>query len=355
MAGGELASTEIYDALLDDDLFAALPQRLAESFGGRSSLLHWHHSCGSASVLAHSGYFSDAQLAVYESAFAPMDPWAQAAAQGQRPNEAMDLALLVPVESFVRTAFYNDYIRAMGDDTARCMGVMVRNDFGQGMIAIQSGRSRQGFTAAQIAGMDHAAGHLRRLLAVRGKLAGVERRADAARRMLDALPQAALLVRADGRILEANRQAEMLLAEGRLLYRKAGGIGAPQGDAALLAAIAGACDPRLPTAGAAATGGGVPPVLAMPVRDSGGARCALLLVDSARAPDGVARLKGLYGLTDAEAAVAVRLAAGKSIGDIAEARGVSVATVRSQLGVLRDKMGLSRQAEIALATFRIVG
>jgi DNA-binding CsgD family transcriptional regulator len=57
----------------------------------------------------------------------------------------------------------------------------------------------------------------------------------------------------------------------------------------------------------------------------------------------------LYGLTPAEAAVAVAIAAGDEVREIAQRHGVAVATVRAQLHAVFAKMGLSRQAEVAIA------
>lgn len=355
MASKQLTADEIYDALLDDDLFDALPLRLAQAYGGRSTLIHWHYADNDASVLAHSGYFSDTQLAVYTRDFASLDPWAAAAVRWQRPNRAMDLETLVPLDCFTRTHFFNDYVREMGDDTARCMGVVVRNGFGQGMIAIQRGKSQREFTARQVAGMDIAAAHLRRVLAVRGKLCGVERRLGRVRQMLDALPQGALLVRSDGRVLEANAAAEAMLLEGRLLHMRSGRIGARQREPQLLAAINHACDSRARTASAVPLDNAGALVTVSPVSDDNGLPSAMLLVSGEPAPGSLSRLRQLYGLTEAEAAVAVQLAAGDSVAQIAEKRRVSAATVRTQIRVISDKMGVCRQAQIVLATARIMG
>lgn len=57
----------------------------------------------------------------------------------------------------------------------------------------------------------------------------------------------------------------------------------------------------------------------------------------------------LYGLTPAESAIAVAVAEGAEVHEIARLHGVAVATVRSQLHSVFAKMGVSRQAEVVLA------
>ncbi|AZO07754.1 LuxR family transcriptional regulator [Mesorhizobium sp. M3A.F.Ca.ET.080.04.2.1] len=57
-------------------------------------------------------------------------------------------------------------------------------------------------------------------------------------------------------------------------------------------------------------------------------------------------LEGLFDLTAAEAAVARDLVNGKTIGDIAEARGVSQNTVRVQVKAIFEKTGIHRQADL---------
>jgi DNA-binding NarL/FixJ family response regulator len=59
-------------------------------------------------------------------------------------------------------------------------------------------------------------------------------------------------------------------------------------------------------------------------------------------------LMELFGLTQAEARVALQIGAGKSTAEIAEDSGVKVGTVRSQVISIFSKMGLNRQTDVAL-------
>lgn len=78
-------------------------------------------------------------------------------------------------------------------------------------------------------------------------------------------------------------------------------------------------------------------------------RRVLVVIRGARDADArrVAVLSGAYGLTPAEAEIAVHLAEGKSPGVIAARRGVAVGTVRAQTKTILAKLGLRRQLELA--------
>lgn len=65
------------------------------------------------------------------------------------------------------------------------------------------------------------------------------------------------------------------------------------------------------------------------------------------------RLRRLFGLSEAEAKVAVQLACGASLENIAAARGVSVDTVRAQVRSVFHKTGLHRQGELICVVGRL--
>jgi len=64
-------------------------------------------------------------------------------------------------------------------------------------------------------------------------------------------------------------------------------------------------------------------------------------------------LRAAYGLTATEAAIAVQLARGMDREEIARARGVSGATVHTQIKSIFGKVGVSREVELVLAVARL--
>ena len=91
-------------------------------------------------------------------------------------------------------------------------------------------------------------------------------------------------------------------------------------------------------------------VAPLPHRDSAFQFRATTLVVARLPRESAGRLpqvQALYGLSRAEAEVALALAAGRTLTDIAEERGVAIGTLRSQLKSIFGKTGVRRQAELA--------
>jgi DNA-binding CsgD family transcriptional regulator len=64
-------------------------------------------------------------------------------------------------------------------------------------------------------------------------------------------------------------------------------------------------------------------------------------------------LRSLYKLSNAEAEIAAAAAAGMDVVQMAQARNVSIHTLRAQIAGIKTKMGLSRMTEIAVTVGRI--
>ena len=84
------------------------------------------------------------------------------------------------------------------------------------------------------------------------------------------------------------------------------------------------------------------------------ARTMLILVDLSTTPQPRSEaLEKLFGLTAAEARLAVQITRGDTPADIALESGVSIATVRSQLASVFAKTQTSRQAELVALLARV--
>jgi DNA-binding CsgD family transcriptional regulator len=348
-----LSREEIYDASLDDDALRALPVRLADRFGARSCLIQWVTEDGRSTILSQNGYFPEDMLAEYGAHWAPLDPWMQASQRWQPPNEAMNLEELVPVSDFCRSEFYNELLRPGGDDSCRGIGVRVHNRYGSGFIALQRGRTQNAFEADAVEALQASAAHLRRMLAMRGRLVSTAVTATAVTAMMDALGTAMLLVSATGRLLHANTAGtEVIARSGALALRQSLLIGtSAQGERLLRQLIARALAPATPTAGAAAftcPDGRRLELTALAVAAEAGCRHVLLAGPNCwtRDPSLAERMRALYNLSPAESVLAVALAEGASPAQVAEERGVALATVRTQIKNIAAKLGCNRQSDI---------
>ena len=232
------------------------------------------------------------------------------------------------------------------------MGMQVANRWGSGIVAIHRGREQAPFDSSGVANLDDYVAHLRRMLAVRGRLAATGRRLDTVEAMLDHLGQGALLVRADGTLVHANAIGEALLHRGDFLTQRRGVLVASsdRSTARLREAIDAACAPGAVTASALLIdrlAGRPATASVIPLRAGNGGRHALVIVEiESRLDEAAPKLQALYGLTPAEAAIGIHIAKGTSPRSISDLRGVSVETVRSQIKSLSAKLGCVRQSEI---------
>lgn len=178
-------------------------------------------------------------------------------------------------------------------------------------------------------------------------------------RALDMLDHALLIVDEAGAVHYRNRQASALLkSAGSPLTVSAGMLGARGRElhAELQEAIRHACAERRSSALAASHGGRTPlRLMVVPMDSAGAAREAaiwILAPHSPRLPH-PRILAVLFGLSRAEARLALRLLAGQTPQECAREAGVGVATVRSQLHSMFAKTGARRQAELVALLARV--
>lgn len=356
-----LSLEEIYDATVDDDIFGSISKALAETLGGRSALLYWMHRDGRADILSHSGHFTDEQLQHYASNHASADPFVLATSGAECVNRALNLNDYVPAEHFIRSGLYDQFLRPIGDDTARCMGVRIDNSWGSGFISIQRGLSQKPFEQRNLDELNALFPHLRRMLTVRGRIASTSQHGSLARSALDTLGLPVFLVDLQLRLKGSNAAAETLLASQSALVVKNGVLMCPQQqwNGALRRAVHVALAKE---GGASAVAVAAPQRLHLSVigtaAAAGGTRLATIIAEAPAARDGSrkTRLQALYRLSSTEAAIALLLGDGLSPAEIADRRQVTLGTVRVQIKHIAAKLGCNRQSEIiravaALPTF----
>ncbi len=201
--------------------------------------------------------------------------------------------------------------------------------------------------------------HLQRAVrlreAVAGQLAAVPGWTAA---LLDQVPSGVLLLGQAGRVLHANAAARvmldrrdgLLLRHGRLVAAQR--LAAPRLDAVLSACLS--ARPRgadmlvlRPSGGAWLLSACPLPATSAGFTGEAACRAWVWVADPvADQPVLAQRLAALFKLTVAEQRVAAGLLAGFSPAEIAEAHGVSLPTVRTQVQAAFGKLGVRRQAEL---------
>jgi DNA-binding CsgD family transcriptional regulator len=224
-------------------------------------------------------------------------------------------------------------------------------------LNVSRDKTRNDFSPDETRVLEHLAPHLQRAFQIQQRLAV----ADAERGALDTLPWGVVFVDAAGRVLSHNRAAAEILAEqdGLALRRERLVTAAPAKTAQLDAAIRQA---------ALSANGAAPPPDPLPLSRPSLRRPLLVVVAPAsrstpssnprpaaavfitdperRIEPQATVLRRLYGLTAAEAGLALAMLQGEGLGAAAERLGIRLSTAKTQLASVFAKTDTRRQAEL---------
>ncbi|HEV7735335.1 MAG TPA: helix-turn-helix transcriptional regulator [Candidatus Binatia bacterium] len=264
--------------------------------------------------------------------------------------------------ALLRTEYWSDWLRPQ-DLGAGGFGILASPGGGLLILSVARARRIGRLESDEIGLLRAVLPHLQRAIEVQERLERLQADGEAAVVALDHLPSGVILLDECGQPLLINRRARALLDAGDGLSVSRDGLHGLDGDttARLRRMIGAAVDTGR---GQAMDGGdalslprrdGTPPlqVLVTPIgrhRYRIGAQFAAAAVfvgDPARViepPPAV--LRHLYGLTAAEASLAMLLVNGRSPEEAATELGVSIHTVRTQLKHVLGKTGARRQAEL---------
>ena len=256
--------------------------------------------------------------------------------------------------------FWNDFLRRQ-DIFRVCSGIV--HDGSSGKLPIMSvscfrGVQSEPFGAEERDYLARLLPHIRRSLDIQMKLAPA--RKSPAELALDRLAIPVMVLGRDAKLLFANAAAERLAKSHAALRLRDGRLGLGEGKAQrrleemLRHAAEGFA--QLPPGGAAFAAGdaatdGLIFSFAPAVVENGlglAEAAAIVFIRQANAPAPLnpAALQAIYGLTAAEAALALALTRGATLDEHAAARGVSINTARVQLKQTMAKAGAARQADL---------
>lgn len=355
MSKTRLHSEQIYQAMVDDEAFAALPTLLAQSVGARSCVIHWRDSRQQAEIMGHSPYFSAEQMLNYAENFVEHDEWSNCGRQSGFINRIWNTKQIVSPDHYEKSIFYNEWIRAMGDDTFHCIGTVMETGRGIGLIGLHRGKSQADFDDSSMKELNRNIVHLRRMMTVRARLATDNLRLRGLVALLDANSGPMLAVTPRGRIVHANAAAVRLIEESGTIRELSGHLHAvaPGDEGVLAQAIARAADGTSPVAELVtltAPGGRRVELTMSPVTDAG----TNLVLVSGHDPD--ARLRdaltvpggGGEKLAPRELIVARLVGMGLRNREIAERMGLTEGTVKMYLHSLFAKTGVASRTELAV-------
>lgn len=356
----------IYDTLSDDELWAHVATRMNELVPVRWFTVSSIGPAFERANLQVSEGIDDAALRAYDEYFWETNPWI---AEPFReilcmPGFTGAGHWVVSDEELERCEFGHDFL-APNDMFYGATSILDASPEIASNLGVYRPKSLGPYSTGEVSTIRVIAPHIRQALRVRARLLAGEGMAGSLEAVLDRVTVGAVLLDLDGRALQFNRRAKELFgADDGLTLTARGTITAARPDDARKLAEAVA------EATASADGRGLSPgrSLAIP-RPSGGhphmLQIAPLRVDASRVQAaGAARavvfiadpdhetkppeeqLQSLYGLTRAEARLAVRLAEGRSVSEAAEMLHIQVGTARQHLKRIFSKTGARRQAEL---------
>lgn len=346
----------IYDAAFDEALWPAVLERVGDRVGAHpGNITQLNFLDGGGIGLAARApddimdrYFADwarhNPIALAENAASYTTGWMP---RITRDGESIDRRRLE------QSAFWNEFLVPIGACHLTILRLSLRDT---DVTTITLGRPNHlgAFEDNEIDALRPLHPHLIRAERMARRLGPHRDATDQIGALLAASPDALFFLDDSFRLLRRTAAADQMLRDGTALRRAGGRLQAVQGPA----------DAALQHALRTALGHGVPPPVTLPTSGSGAAlsvSVALLgersragfagrsLMVAARplaAVDPVGGLQRAFGLTAAEARLALTLAAGDSLRTIAGRRGVSINTVRNQLSAVFDKTDCRRQQDL---------
>lgn len=350
----------VYDAALDSEQWNTIAPIMARAFDSTSAIVQIRDGKGDPRLLSKTANFSDWALSSYQQYYYQRDELVARGAVCAR-DKVIHGYELIDDASFQQTEIYNDYCKKVSIHHV-LGGICSLTNNSVGIIGIHRERNASRFTEQDRRRLDHIFNHLRRALILSATISSAQQKHSANVTALDTLGIGVVLARSDGTVVYANVAAENVLTSGRALTLSMGRLRAVSGagSAALhqriteAVMIAGgeplAISDPLGLAGA----DGLPIfVLACPIGSNtsvlgASGPLAMLLIHDPAASGKLSAdtMVKFFGLTPAEAVLLSALCEGDRLADFAERKGISLATAKTQLRQIFDKLGCHRQADL---------
>jgi DNA-binding CsgD family transcriptional regulator/PAS domain-containing protein len=348
---------QIYDAAVDSSQWQPMLCDLIEETAGRAGHLVMIERGGLRQNLI-SANFDPSEALKYNNYYYRLDPVAPLL-------ETTPIGAIVTCRDAVsaeqkESEFYRDW--AVPNEVADGVFVNIHRN-GEDTCSLVIARpwlSRPFGTPRTMQLLELLVPHLQRAMAARRAI-GSDKPNERAASALDKIPHGCVLLAADGKVLFANAIARDLTLAGDGLALSGCGLRARlTRDEALLQQLIYAARParnghlRSGGRGTMMRAAGRKPVVVQTVPltshwlgETFPGSTLVLIIDVERMARTCRRaLQELYGLTPAEAALAVRIPGSQGLQKLANELGVSLSTVRTQLQRTFEKTGTHRQAEL---------
>jgi len=349
----------IYETNLDAKQWATLAGRIAGAFSAESGSLQLQGlgAGGATDFLSITDNITDIARASYEQYYFQRDVYVQHAIKHGLNNAYLSQHAVSPSD-VAQSEFYTDWGKRTGIFHVVGGGATV-GSASVALLAVHRPLSAPMFDEPERELLAMLLPHIGRALQVARQMGGLRATDKARSAALDRLTIATIVVAADGTVLSSNAAADRLFqaadaiqsVNGRLRSRR-------QPD--ILSRMIHSC--AFPTVSVKAPGGmlTLPRPQRLPLSLLVGPLNATYPAIGHERPAAIifahdpeiaeqtdeAALCALYNLTGAEARLAAALAAGERLQAFADRRGISLATVKTQLRQVLAKTGTGRQADL---------
>lgn len=363
---------QLYAAAVEPDLWAPAMERLADMLGGTSAWLS-RLSTEDGSGSAITARIDPGAVARYEQYYGRVNPFATHARSDSRMR-SWELKVVtdgawMPKNELYRNEYFNDFMRPQAVDSFLVLRISAR-PYEVCSLTVNRAAGAGDYDGAQLDLAERLRPHVRRAFELSASLATAGVTGPEVGALLEHSGAALFILDDRGVLQRCNAAGERLLARRAGLAVHQGRLTARPAPAArqLGALIADACgedaERRLGGRLTLRVAGRLTPlcVSVAPLRSASLAvftqrRAILVSVndpEDRRGPDAV-DLQSLFGLTPAEARVALSLLSGSTLRETADRLGVSYHTARHQLQTVLDKTGARRQADLLALLIRAGG
>jgi len=295
--------------------------------------------------------------------YARLNPWTRHIGHEMRAGQVLHGEMLLSDEELMRTEFYNDFQRPQ--DLHYWAGPnLFRNEQVMGALVVSRSRRAGRFTDEELAFQRELMPHVQRGVTLYRKFREIELAKSCLLESAESAETGVILLDSRARMAAHNRAVAVVLEDrDGLIVDRGGALGAtsPSTDAALKKLVGHALEISIGkgrklagTLSIPRTSGRRPySVHVAPVRSPLEERFAdlpyacVFVIDSEKTLDAAKnKLSAIFGLTGAEATLAVHLSRGKSLAAAATEMGVSMNTIRTHLKRVFSKTDTNRQGEL---------
>jgi DNA-binding CsgD family transcriptional regulator len=360
---------QVYDAAQDERLWSPIAPKIACALNSNSTVLYLQDTrLGEGRFISVTPNFDQRAMEDYNAYYGPLDVWRRRA-EAIGPRVVVSKELIADAD-FDRTEIRNDYFRHRADIFYTVGAVLKVADDPGGFLAVHRPHKNGDYFEQEREQVIEFLPHLIRALQIRHRLNQDTIERQSGLETLERTKIATIVVTRNGALIHFNRAAEAMLRAGDTIRSVSGQLAtaskpATEQLALLIRQAAGTAAGREKSSGGAVSilASGRMPVTVLvahfrPAKDGAGAPipAAILFIrdpERSTAP-GIDALKGLFGLTPAEATVASQLAQGRSISSIGAKHRLSNNTVRTHLKGIFAKTDVRRQGELVALVLRSV-